>query len=80
MLPILEHLSDGREHAMKDVRQHLIERYAIPTELREALLPSGAQRVLDSRVSWAKTYIAQAGLVESPLTLRKEIDAITLAF
>lgn len=66
MLPILEHLSDGHDHAMRDVREHLINRYGISTELRDALLPSGTQRIFDSRVAWAKTYIAQAGLVESP--------------
>lgn len=66
MLPILEYLSDGHDHGMKDIRDHLAARYAISTELREAFLPSGTQRIFDSRVAWAKTYIAQAGLVESP--------------
>jgi restriction system protein len=66
MLPILEYLSDGHDHTMRDVRDHLAARYAISTELREVFLPSGTQRVFDSRVGWAKTYIAQAGLVESP--------------
>jgi restriction system protein len=66
MLPILEYLYDGHDHGMKDIRDHLAARYAISTELREAFLPSGTQRIFDSRVAWAKTYIAQAGLVESP--------------
>ncbi|MHB8210120.1 MAG: restriction endonuclease [Acidithiobacillus sp.] len=66
MLPILEYLSDGQDHSMKDIRDHLAARYAISTGLREAFLPSGTQRIFDSRVGWAKTYIAQAGLVESP--------------
>ena len=66
MLPILEYLSDGHDHSMKDIRDHLAARYAIPAELREAFLPSGTQRIFDSRVAWAKTYISQAGLVESP--------------
>ena len=66
MLPILEYLSDGHDHTMKEIRDHLIARYAISSELREAFLPSGTQRVFDSRVAWAKTYIAQAALVESP--------------
>lgn len=66
MLPILEYLSDGHDHTMRDIRDHLIARYAISSELREAFLPSGTQRIFDSRVGWAKTYLAQAGLVESP--------------
>lgn len=66
MLPILEYLSDGQDHSVKEIRDHLIARYAISSELREAFLPSGTQRIFDSRVGWAKTYIAQAGLVESP--------------
>jgi len=66
MLPILEYLSDGQDRSMKDIRDHLAAGYAISTELREAFLPSGTQRIFDSRVAWAKTYITQAGLVESP--------------
>lgn len=65
MLPILEYLSDGKDHSMKEIRNHLIAQYDISEELSRAMLPSGP-RIFDSRVGWAKTYLVQAGLVEMP--------------
>lgn len=51
MLPLLELTSDGKEYAL--------------IELREELLPSGGQTLFYSRVSWARTYLVKAGLLEA---------------
>src|SRR5262249_12735435 len=44
-------------------------------EERSELLPSGKQSVFNNRVHWAKTYMAQAGLIENT---RRGYFAITL--
>lgn len=40
--------------------------YGLTQEERDRLLPSGKQRVMDNRVSWALSYLVQADLVERP--------------
>jgi restriction system protein len=38
----------------------------LTNEERMELLPSGRHPIFDNRVAWAKTYLQQAGLLESP--------------
>lgn len=66
MLPLLECLSDGREHSMRQVIEVLAEQFDLAEGERETLLASGQQRVFDNRVGWARTYLKKAGLVDSP--------------
>ncbi|MFM7132059.1 MAG: winged helix-turn-helix domain-containing protein, partial [bacterium] len=65
MRPLLEILSDGREHSLKELVESLAIKYALSEEERILPLPSGQQSVFHNRVSWAKTYLKNAGLVES---------------
>jgi restriction system protein len=65
MLPLLEVLADGREHAVGEIRETVAARIGLPPAEREALLPSGKQPVFDNRIGWAKTYLDKAGLVRS---------------
>jgi hypothetical protein len=64
MLPILELASDGQEHRIGDVIEPLGKKFGLrPDEFAE-MLPSRRQAVFNSRVHWAKTYLAQAKLLE----------------
>jgi restriction system protein len=66
MLPLLRLASDGNEHRISDATEELSKTFnLIENELSE-LLPSGKQSVFSNRTHWAKTYLAQAGLLESP--------------
>jgi restriction system protein len=65
MLPLLEALADGKEHALRDVRDAIAAKVGIAPAEREVLLPSGKQPVFDNRIGWAKTYLDKAGLVSS---------------
>ncbi|PJE27672.1 restriction system protein [Pseudooceanicola antarcticus] len=65
MRPVLEALSDGNAHRVRDILPSLIERYDLTPDEVEELLPSGTQTVLANRAHWARTYLSKAGLVQS---------------
>jgi len=65
MLPLLGLLSDRKEHFLRDVVQHMADKFNLTEEERRKLLPSGVSTVIGSRVGWARTYLHKAGLVES---------------
>lgn len=64
--PVLAHLSDGQVRRSRQVKEDMADAYRLTQEERDRLLPSGKQRVMDNRVSWALSYLVQAGLVERP--------------
>ncbi|RME85486.1 MAG: restriction endonuclease [Caldilineae bacterium] len=66
MRPLLEVLSDGREHTLRECVDVLAERFRLSREERAELLPSGQQAIFDNRVGWARTYLKKAGLLEAP--------------
>ncbi len=66
MLPMLRAASDGKEYALRDMRQLLAEEFGLSEEEKTALLPSGRQRIFANRVAWSKVYLGQAGLLTSP--------------
>ncbi len=63
--PALELHKDGQPVSMKQVESALADKFSIPPEEREELLPSGRSTRLYSRVQWASTYLRQAKLLES---------------
>ncbi|MDO4717767.1 MAG: restriction endonuclease [Propionibacteriaceae bacterium] len=66
MRPVLVLLGDGQTWRMRDLVAALEEEFGLTSEERSALLPSGKQRVMTSRVGWAVTYLVNAGLIERP--------------
>jgi restriction system protein len=66
MLPLLLFAGDGKEHSIREAREHLAVSLGLTDNEREELLPSGRQPVFDNRVAWAKTYLQQAGLLNAP--------------
>lgn len=64
MLPVLRVVSDGQEHRFRNVVETLANEYQLTDEERTALIPSGGA-LFDNRVGWARTYLKQAGVVES---------------
>jgi restriction system protein len=65
MLPLLKLTSDGGEHSLRGSIESLAEQFRLTREERKTLLPSGTQGLFDNRVAWARTYLKQAGLLES---------------
>jgi restriction system protein len=66
MLPLLEAIADGQDHAIPDVTSRLASRFNLDEIEREEMLPSGQQTVVANRVAWAKTYLKKAGLLVNP--------------
>jgi len=64
MLPLLKILGDGEVHTLSECIDRLAAGFNLTAEDRKEMLPSGAQPKLNNRVSWARTYMAKAGLVE----------------
>lgn len=65
MLPILKAATDGGEHRVADVMEQLAQEFHLTQEERLQLLPSGRQTTFANRAGWAKSYLVQAGLLES---------------
>lgn len=66
MRPVLEFLADGQLRRSREVKERLADHFNLTPEERAEVLPSGTQRVMDSRVGWAMTYLNQAGFVTRP--------------
>lgn len=64
--PILECLSDGQAHTMKELKVYVIKYFQLTETDVSSLLPSGTQTYLTNRIGWARTYLKKAGLIESP--------------
>lgn len=65
MLPLLKYAGDKNEHHIRDAIDQLTNEFGLKEEERKEFVPSGQQLTFDNRVSWAKTYLKKAGLVES---------------
>jgi restriction system protein len=65
MLPLLRYLAEG-EHSLQEAVNALAEQFSISESDRQILLPSGRAPLIYSRVQWAATYLAQAGLLSRP--------------
>ncbi|RPJ94087.1 restriction endonuclease [Rummeliibacillus sp. TYF005] len=66
MYPFLEYLSDEREHTLKELYEYLPKVFQLTEEQIEELLPSGKQSIVVNRIGWARTYLKNAGLIDSP--------------
>jgi restriction system protein len=65
MLPVLKYLGDKHEHSIGEINEALANQLKLTPAQVEELLPSGRQRVFYSRIHWARTYLKNAGLLES---------------
>jgi restriction system protein len=66
MLPLLKHLSDGKEHSNQETLKSLAEYFKLSDDELAQLLPSGLQPLFTNRIAWAKSHLKAAGLIESP--------------
>src|SRR5262249_26691976 len=66
MLPLLRMAADGREHSLAEARDLLAAEFKLSDLEIQELLPSGRQPKFANRVAWAKSYLQQAGLLQTP--------------
>lgn len=65
LLPLLKFCGDQKEHSLREIIEAMAAEFALSTEERKQLLPSGQQPIFDNRVGWTRTYLKKAGLLES---------------
>lgn len=65
MRPVLEHAQMG-EFRIGELIETLSDEFGLTAEERTAKVPSGSKTLIADRVPWAKTYLKQAGLLDSP--------------
>lgn len=63
MLPILKYLQNQEVHSIKEIRKHIIEKGDFTEEEKKTVTSSG-NLLLNDRISWANTYIHNAGLIK----------------
>lgn len=68
MLPLVEIAAGANSEGVKlsDAVDQLAERFKLTDKERTELLPSGGTFKFSSRVSWARTYLQKAGLLDAP--------------
>ena len=65
MLPLLKFAGDKQEHSLQEAVDNLADYFKLTDEELRELLPSGQQAVFRNRAGWARSYIKQAGLLQS---------------
>lgn len=66
MRPLLEFVSDGQTRTLQESITFLGDEFRLTEDEKSMLLPSGTQTVFHNRVSWARSYLKAAGLLENP--------------
>lgn len=62
----LKAVQDGELHTAKEVREIIAMDMRLTEADRAKMLPSGKQSTFVNRVTWARTYLDKAGLIETP--------------
>ncbi len=66
MLPLLELARDDKTHYLRDAVDILAQHFALTDDEIRELVPSGQQPKFHNRVTWARSYLKKAGLLENP--------------
>lgn len=66
MLPLLELLGDGNSVKLSEMVEIMSDKYNLTEEERNEWLPSKLQKTMYNRVAWAKQYLKNSELIESP--------------
>lgn len=66
MLPLLELLKAGKPVKLSEMVEIMSDKYNLTEEERNEWLPSKVQKTMYNRVAWAKQYLKNSELIESP--------------
>ncbi len=66
MRPLLDFVSDGEPHQLRDAYDSLSDFFELTQDERDQLLPSGRQTIIKNRIGWSRTFLQKAGLLSSP--------------
>ncbi len=63
MKPVLERLSDGKPHSVKEIDEYIASVFHLTDDERVRKLQSGRTPIYRSRSNWARCYLKKAGLI-----------------
>jgi len=66
MLPLMELLRDNKELPLPEVLDVMANKFALTEEELRIMVSSGQQTLFKNRVTWAISYLKNAGLIEYP--------------
>jgi len=66
MQPLLAAVNDGQVYQFRDVIERVKDCFQLTDQELQQKLSSGKQTVIKNRISWARTYLTKAGLLQSP--------------
>jgi len=66
MYPLLRYLGDGQPHTLLQVLDKIAKEFNLTEEDLRVLVPSGQQRLFKNRLTWAISYLKNAGLLYYP--------------
>ena len=64
MLPLLKLTADSDVHTVRAIKGKIAQQLELTEDDLNHMLPSGQQTTFHNRVSWAKTYLLRAGLLD----------------
>ena len=64
MLPVLRLTEDNQTHSVKECVEFIEQHFQLTDEEKQERVPSGKQRTVYNRVTWAITHMKKAGLLE----------------
>lgn len=65
-LPLLRYLGDGEIRSNAEIYAEMAKHFSLSEDDLRVLLPSGRQPIFKNRVAWAKAFLKQARILESP--------------
>lgn len=66
LLPVLNSCVDGQVHTISEGVDYVTSEFNLTAEDLDHRIPSGRVKTVYSRVSWARTFLTKAGLLEAP--------------
>src|SRR5690242_4203406 len=66
MLPLLQFLGNGQQYPLAEVIKNLSNYFGLSEEDLRERVPSGQQPLFKNRVTWAISYLKNAGLLTYP--------------
>ena len=69
-------MADMKVHKSNEIKNLLAIKFGVSDVEREERLPSGRQAIFDNRITWTRTYLKKAGLIESPTRGTYQLTAI----